>query len=518
MPMTSLMPLANTASTVAGAAYVTTQLLLTAYASHRWLLLARWWRCRVRAGVEPSVPREWPTVTVQLPIFDEPAVAERLIDAACALRYPTGRLEIQVLDDSDDGTTARAGRAVARHHARGVDITLLHRERRVGYKAGALAAGLASARGELVAVFDADFVPPPEFLERVVPHFGRADVGMVQARWTHLNRDRSWMTAAQAVMLDSHFLIEHAARMGTGLFFNFNGSAGVWRRACIEAAGGWTDDTLTEDLDLSYRAQLVGWRFVLAPDVVAPAELPADVRALKSQQRRWVKGSIQTARKLLPSLLSAPLPRRVQLEAVFHLTGNAAYPLLLALALLLFPVLVWTATLSPVLALLMQAATLLFGVLPVALFMALGQRRAGAGAARAVFGVLGALTLGAGLAVNNSIAVWEGLGGGVGEWERTPKTGDGGAGRAPGAACTAAARFGALELSLALWFAGVAAVAAARSQYRVLPFLALLVAGLGAIGGATLRSRRRARATSPRAEGAARQSPGTARRLRATGA
>jgi cellulose synthase/poly-beta-1,6-N-acetylglucosamine synthase-like glycosyltransferase len=235
-------------------------------------------------------------VTVQLPVYNERAVVERIVDAASALDWPRDRLEIQVLDDSTDDTRTLAARAVARARARGVHVVHRVRDTRAGFKAGALAAGLAEAKGDLVAVFDADFVPPPDFLRGATPPFGDPEVGMVQACWTHLNRDRSPLTAAQAVLLDAHFRLEHRTRADAGLFFNFNGTAGVWRRSCIADAGGWSSDTLTEDLDLSYRAQRRGWRFVFLEDLEVPAELPAHFEALQAQQHRWAKGSIQTAR------------------------------------------------------------------------------------------------------------------------------------------------------------------------------------------------------------------------------
>ena len=330
-------------------AYVACQGALLVYASHRWTMVLgpRRWPPVAPAADAPEVAL--PHVTVQLPVYNERRVVERLIDAAAALDWPRERLEVQVLDDSSDETSALAAAAVARACAAGVDAVHLRRGSREGYKAGALAAGLAVARGEFIAIFDADFVPPPCTLRRLMPRFADAGVGMVQARWGHLNRGRSLLTAAQATLLDAHFLLEHAVRAGRGLFFNFNGTAGIWRRTCIEDAGGWSHATLTEDLDLSYRAQLAGWRFAYAPDVVVPAELPSDMAAFKSQQRRWARGSIQTARRVLPGLWRRDLPLAVKLEAFFHLTANAAYPLLLALGLLLLPVLLARPLLPPAL-------------------------------------------------------------------------------------------------------------------------------------------------------------------------
>ncbi len=476
--------LLGTAETLLVAAYAVCQLVLLVYASHRWSVL---WRLRRAPGAPPIPPDPpaWPRVTVQLPVYNERLVVTRLIDAVAALDYPRDRLEIQVLDDSTDDTRVHAAAAVARHRARGVNVRHVRREAREGYKAGALAHGLARARGDLLAVFDADFVPEPDFLRRTVPWFQHPDVGLVQARWGHLNRGRSLLTAAQAVQLDAHFLLEHEVRHRAGLFFNFNGTAGVWRRDCIVAAGGWTHDTLTEDLDLSYRAQLAGWRFVFAPDVSAPAELPSAIGALKSQQRRWARGSIQTARKLLPALWRAPLPWRVKAEATLHLTANVSYAALLAVALLLPAVLALPGRLPWGVAAALHVTVLAFGVAPVLLFLAAGQRRA-CGRAHPR-DVLAALALGIGLAVNNTRAVVAGLTGRLGDWERTPKTGEGRA--APslpryvtshGVPCVA-------ELGLAVWFATVAVVAAREGERAAIPFLALLVLSFGAVARAGWR-------------------------------
>lgn len=482
-------PLMGWAQLLAVAGYALAQLLIVVYASHRYLLLWRWWHPSAPHHPAPAPTAPLPCVTVQLPVFNESRVVVRLIDAAAALEYPVGRLEIQVLDDSTDETRERAAAAVARHRSRGVDIHHLHRPRRAGYKAGALAAGLARARGDLVTVFDADFVPPVDFLLRLVPCFADPAVGMVQARWGHLNRARSSLTAAQAALLDAHFLIEHRARMHAGLFFNFNGTAGIWRRACIEDSGGWSHDTLTEDLDLSYRAQLRGWRFMFDDRVVAPAELPGDMEALKSQQRRWTKGSIQTARKLLPEVWGAPLPARVKVEAFLHLTSNVAYPLLLALGLLLLPVLLAPSALPAVAVWAIQGGVVALGVLPVCAFLAVGRRAAGGSLAQVLRDVPSALILGVGLSLNNALAVLEGLGPRVGEWDRTPKTGDTALRpardrRYPSARGVA----GRSELALACWFVGVSAYAWHAGQVGALPFTVLLVVGFGAVGLASLRA------------------------------
>jgi cellulose synthase/poly-beta-1,6-N-acetylglucosamine synthase-like glycosyltransferase len=464
--------------------YAAAQALLVLYSLHRCLLLWRRWRLRARPLPIPEPLAEWPRVTVQLPVYNERRVIERLIDAVARLDYPADRLEIQVLDDSSDETRRWAERAAARHAARGVNVRVLHREHRAGYKAGALEAGMRQARGEYLAVFDSDFVPAPDFLRRAVPHFADPCVGMVQARWGHLNRDASRLTVAQAVLLDSHFAIEHETRMRHGLFLNFNGSAGVWRRACIESAGGWSHDTLTEDLDLSYRAQLAGWRFVYDDTIEAPAELPANLEALRSQQRRWVKGSIQTARKILPGLLTGPWPAAVKLEALVHLTNNIAYPLLLGL--LLLPLLNLTARGVPLIAGWAQAALVVPGLLPVCVFLAAGQRIRGRRQGL-VSEVAAAVVLGIGLAVNNARAAISGLVGPAGEWERTPKAGFGTAVR--GRPYTTARRpAGRAELALAMYFAVVAVLAAARGRWIAVPMPLLFLVAFGWVGAGTLRA------------------------------
>lgn len=317
---------------------------LVLYGLHRLWLLCCWIRERRRP--EPLPPpavlkREVPVVTVQLPLYNERFVAGRLIDAAAALDWPGSRLEIQILDDSDDDTRRIVDERVACWTARGVAMRVLRRAVRQGYKAGALAHGLESARGELIAIFDADFLPPSDFLQRVVPYFRTAQVGMVQARWGFCNAEYSWLTRLQALLLEPHFSIEHRVRCRRGLFFNFNGTAGIWRKEAIASAGGWQADTVTEDLDLSYRAQLAGWRFLYLDDVVVDSELPATVSALRCQQQRWAKGSMQTACKLLPRLLCAPLPLAVKTEACFHLLANLGWLLGALVPLTLYPVILW---------------------------------------------------------------------------------------------------------------------------------------------------------------------------------
>ncbi|MFZ1730349.1 MAG: cellulose synthase family protein [Bacteroidota bacterium] len=278
-----------------------------------------------------------PMVTVQLPVYNELYVVERLIEAVCALDYPKDKMEIQVLDDSTDETVELIATVVAAMQAEGYDIVQVRRPERVGYKAGALRYGMDIAKGEFIAIFDADFVPNPNFLLETLRHFTDDRIGMVQTRWEHLNNEFSLLTRAQGIALDGHFVIEQQVRNKSGFFINFNGTAGVWRRSCIVDAGNWEADTLTEDLDLSYRAQLKGWRFVFLNDVTSPAELPSEINALKSQQFRWTKGAIETAKKILPRVWKAKLPLRIKLQSTVHLTNNLVFPFILLTGILNVP-------------------------------------------------------------------------------------------------------------------------------------------------------------------------------------
>jgi cellulose synthase/poly-beta-1,6-N-acetylglucosamine synthase-like glycosyltransferase len=318
-------------------AYYAILAILAVYGAHRGLMVHLYYRHRQDTPRPAGALATLPRVTVQLPIYNEVYVVERLVEAVAAIDYPRELLQIQILDDSDDDTR-EAARAVTRRLAtRGYAIAHCVRGHRAGFKAGALEEGLAAASGQFLLILDADFVPGPDILKTCLPYFGDPAVGMVQTRWGHLNREFSRLTRIQAVLLDGHFVIEHTARHRSGRFFNFNGTAGIWRRAAIVDAGGWQTDTLTEDLDLSYRAQLKGWKFVYLKDCVAPAELPVDMNGLKSQQHRWTKGSIQTGRKLLPAIWSSRLPWKIKSEAFFHLTSNVSYVLVILLALLLVP-------------------------------------------------------------------------------------------------------------------------------------------------------------------------------------
>lgn len=319
-------------------AYMFVMAVLGVYGLHRYQLVYLFYKHKDRALGAPAARfGQLPRVTVQLPIYNEEYMVEQLIESACRLDYPRHLLDIQVLDDSTDETRLAAKQAVKRWTAAGYPIECIHREHRLGFKAGALQAGLSKARGEIVAIFDADFRPAPDFLMQTIHYFTDPGVGMVQTRWTYRNRDESLLTQVQAMLLDGHFVFEHGARFRAGRFFNFNGTAGLLRRATIEDAGGWQNDTLTEDTDLSYRAQLRGWKFLYAPQVEVLSELPSDLMSFQVQQARWAKGLIQTGKKILPRLLTAPLPLSTKVEACFHLTANLSYPLMLLLSALLLP-------------------------------------------------------------------------------------------------------------------------------------------------------------------------------------
>jgi cellulose synthase/poly-beta-1,6-N-acetylglucosamine synthase-like glycosyltransferase len=402
------------------AVYFTVSFALFFYGMHAYVMAFLFRRAQ-RTVIPEPVPGELPVVTVQLPVYNERYVARRLIDAVVALEYPRELLEIQVLDDSTDDTRDHIASIVAGWREKGVDISHIHRSRRTGYKAGALAEGLTVARGDLVAIFDADFVPSPGFLRDTTPHFSEPGVGMVQTRWGHLNEDYSVLTRVQAVALDGHFIIEQMVRNRSGAFMNFNGTAGIWRKSCIVDAGNWQHDTLTEDLDLSYRAQLAGWKFVFLPHVVSPAELPAEVNGLKGQQFRWAKGSVQTARKILPGLLRGNHSLFHKFEAVIHLTNHGVYPLLLLLGLLSLPALIIFQRYPQVEPIFAAATVLVVASFGHPWMYLLSQRQAGRGWMESIALVPAVLAGGMGIAINNTRAFVEGVIGHQSGFIRTPK-------------------------------------------------------------------------------------------------
>lgn len=484
--MDLLQTLGDTPLAAASAAlYLCALALLGAWGLHRLVFLNAFRTRRRPAALGVASGRsddDLPHVTVQLPLFNERTVVEGLIRAAGRLDWPRDRLEIQVLDDSTDETRELVDAEVARLVAGGIDATVVRRTDRRGYKAGALAAGLHAARGELIAVFDADFTPPRSFLRDLVGGFDDPRVGMVQARWTHRNRDESPLTRAQAVLLDGHFVIEHRVRHDLGVFFNFNGTAGVWRREAIDSAGGWQHDTLTEDLDLSYRSQLSGWKFRYAPAVECPAEVPPDIAAFKSQQHRWARGSVQVARKLVLPILRSDERPRIKLEAVSHLAGNCGYPLVVLLAVLLPLALTWSG--GPPTA--VHAALFVLCTLSVFVFYDTCQRALGRTLVQRALDVPAAVMLGLGISWAQTKAVLGGLRRRTGEFVRTPKRG-----HAPAAHRYSSTWTGLPvgELALAAWNLLGALAAVQSGRYGALPFLALFSGSFAWVGLLTLQAR-----------------------------
>ncbi|HMC74159.1 MAG TPA: cellulose synthase family protein [Terriglobales bacterium] len=403
--------------------YFIVLILLASYGVHRYILVYLYYKNRKNHTSEsPQQFDDLPRVTVQLPIFNEQYVVGRLVDAICRLQYPKEKLDIQVLDDSTDETVTVARDLVERYAALGHPISYIHRTNREGFKAGALANGLKTANGEFVAIFDADFTPPEDFLLRTIHHFTNPKVGMVQTRWTHINRHYSFLTEVEAMLLDGHFVLEHSGRARSGVFFNFNGTAGVWRRCAIEEAGGWQHDTLTEDTDLSYRAQLKGWKFIYLQDVECPAELPVEMTAFKTQQARWAKGLIQTGKKILPRVLKSDAPLHTKIEAWYHLTSNLSYPLMVVLSVLLLPAMVirfyqgWFQMLYIDLPLFMAST------FSISSFYLVSQKELFPGKwYRSLLYLPFLMALGIGLTITNTRAVLEALRGKQTAFARTPK-------------------------------------------------------------------------------------------------
>lgn len=408
-------------------AYLTVLTLICIYGAHRYFLVLLYYRVRRRTPRPRETFAELPCVTVQLPMYNEQYVAQRIIEHTCQIDYPRDRLQIQVLDDSTDSTQEIARQTVDRMRTAGHDIVYIHRTNRTGYKAGALEEATRTATGEFIAIFDSDFLPPPSILQDTIHHFTDERVGMVQTRWEHLNRDLSVLTQAQAIFLDGHFVIEHTARNRSGRFMSFNGTAGVWRKSAIEDAGGWQHDTLTEDLDLSYRAQLRGWKFVFLPNLTSPAELPPEMNAFKAQQHRWTKGGAQTCLKLLPKVLCSHVRWPVKVEAFFHLTSGAVYVMVVLLSLLVGPALIAKLTLTtPQSSWVLWFEMVLFviGFGSSTLFYVLSQHQLDRGWWLGLRYVPALMAVGIGIAFNNALAALDGYFGKTGEFVRTPKFGD----------------------------------------------------------------------------------------------
>jgi hypothetical protein len=460
--------------------------LLSLHGLHRLALLLRLVRPAAARPLPPPISEaDLPVITVQLPIYNERDVAGRLIDAAAALDWPADRLELQVLDDSTDDTRAAVDAAAERARAAGRRVQILRRSTREGFKAGALAAALPSAAGALIAIFDADFVPAPGDLRALCRPFADPGVGLVQARWGHLNAEANLLTRAQEVLLDAHFLIEHAARAKAGHFFNFNGTAGLWRRAAIEQAGGWSAATLTEDLDLSYRAQLAGWRFVYLPELVIPAELPDEIDAFLGQQARWAAGTVQVAARLGPRLARAPLPLGLRAEGLAHLLAPLAWPLSAALSLSLGPLAVARA--------LSGAAAdgldlLAFALSAVTLGLFYGAAAVAGGGPRRLLRLPLVMALGVGISLRQAAAVLGAGRPGARVFARTPKSGGAGAAAGTGS-YRAPARLRWPELALAVENIVCAVILGLHGRWASVPFLLLFGAGAALVAGLGARRR-----------------------------
>jgi len=423
---------------------------------------------------EVLVKNDIPSVTTQIPVYNEFNVVERVMRAVCYMDYPSGLHEIQILDDSTDKTSWLIDQTAKKLKAEGHDIKVIRRNNRIGYKAGALSKGLDTAKGELIAVFDADFVPPEDYLIKTVPFFMTDDkLGFVQARWGHLNHEKSFLTRAQSIGIDGHFMIEQSARNWGKLFMNFNGTAGIWKKQAISDGGGWEWDTLTEDMDLSYRVQTAGWKTVFLPDLVVPAEIPEDINAFKSQQFRWAKGSIQTAMKLLPGILSSRVRLFKKIEAFFHLTHYAVHPMMLTLALLALPILIFSrftygpllfSCLAIVLALSMSAPNILYLV---------GQRSVHPDWKKRIIYLPFLVVFGIGIAVSNSRAVFEALFQHKSEFIRTPKKGD----KELIAYRAGFPWVGIIEIVIGIYCSGSLYYYLSSEKYLVGPFLAVYASG-----------------------------------------
>ncbi len=461
--------------------YFVVMTILAAYGVHRYALVYMYYRNRKNHRSEsPEKFAELPRVTIQLPIFNEQYVVDRLVESICKLDYPKEKLDIQLLDDSTDETVQVAAAVAERYAALGHPIVHIHRTNRSGFKAGALQNGMETSQGEFIAIFDADFTPPEDWLLRVVHHFSDLKIGMVQTRWTHLNRNYSFLTEVEAILLDGHFILEHGGRARSGVFFNFNGTAGMWRRKAIEEAGGWQHDTLTEDTDLSYRAQLKGWKFAYLQDIECPAELPIEMTAFKTQQARWAKGLVQTGKKILPVVFRSDVPWRVKLEAWYHLSANLSYPLMIVLSTLLLPAMIIRSFGGWFQMLLIDLPLFMASTFSISSFYLVSQKELMPRKWPRTFLYLPFLmAMGIGLTLTNTKAVFEALFGIKSPFNRTPKY------RVQSKTDKAMAqkyrkRLGLvpwLELLVGSYFALMCLYAVYSRNYWTIPFLMLFVIG-----------------------------------------
>jgi cellulose synthase/poly-beta-1,6-N-acetylglucosamine synthase-like glycosyltransferase len=463
--------------------YFLVMVILASYGIHRYALVYNYFKHRKNVPGPPPEITEWPRVTVQLPIYNERYVIERLVECVAQFDYPRELLDIQVLDDSTDETQEVARNCVERHQALGVPITYIHRDNREGFKAGALQEGLKCARGEYVAIFDADFIPPADFLRRTVPYFTDSKLAMVQTRWSYINRNYSALTEVEAILLDGHFVIEHCSRYRSGLFFNFNGTAGIWRRCAIEDAGGWQHDTLTEDTDLSYRAQIRGWHFLYLPEIDCPSELPVEMNAFKSQQARWAKGLMQTAKKILPQVMRSGVSNQIKAEAFFHLTANISYPLMVFLSIILLPAMIVRFYQGWFQVLIIDLPLFLASTCSISSFYLAAERALYPKTWKRTFLYLPfIMAIGIGLSVRNALAVLEAIFGVKSEFVRTPKYRVEAGAQKKASWGKKSYRKGAgwmpfAEVLLGLYFALAVGYAFQNENYATLPFLMLFVWG-----------------------------------------
>lgn len=481
--------------------YVLVLTLLWFYGLHRYHIMWLFGRTKKSPKIPPRqyTEAELPVVTVQLAVFNEMYVVERIIDAVCKLDYPKDRLEIQVLDDSTDETVGIARARVNHWKNQGFDIHHIHRQDRKGFKAGALAAGLQTARGEFIAMFDADFVPTTDFIRRQIHQFTDPVIGFVQARWGHINENHSLLTKIQALFLNGHFILEHTARQRSNRFFTFSGTAGMWRRECIETSGGWQHDTLVEDADLSYRAQIKGWRGVYMVDQVVPAELPVDMNAFKTQQHRWAKGFIQAMLKLLGRVWKSDLPLKVKIEAVFHLTNNLTYPLMVLLSLLMLPALHYrTRSLNGILAVIFDISLFLGATVSVMSFYIYAERQVDKKWWKKLLYMPLLMSVGIGMCLNQSKAVFEALMGQDSPFVRTPKYLVSGTEKGDSWKDKRYAvrknMLPVLELAFTGYFVVVVGYAIWKQLWLAVPFLGLFLWGFGFVGLKSVVQRRRQKA------------------------
>jgi len=454
--------------------------ILAVYGLHRYWLVYDYYKYRKNVPGPPPAVTQWPRVTVQLPIFNERYVIERLVEAVSKFDYPPELFDVQVLDDSTDETCEVARACVERHAALGMPISYIHRSNREGFKAGALENGLKTSRGEFVAIFDADFIPESDFLRRTVPYFQNPEIGMVQTRWTYLNRDYSLLTQVETILLDGHFVVEHGARSRRGTFFNFNGTAGVWRRSAIDSAGGWEHDTLTEDTDLSYRAQLKGWKFLYLPEIECASELPVDMNGFKAQQARWAKGLMQTAKKILPQVFRSNAPWHVKAEAFFHLTANISYPLMVLFSAMLLPAMIVRFYQGWFQMLLIDLPLFLASTCSISSFYLVAQRELRPKTWwRTFFYMPFVMATGIGISIRNAKAVLEALFGIKSDFARTPKF------KIEGKKDTFAAKkyrnkagwMPYAEILLGIYFGFTVVYAISNQNFATIPFLLLFVWG-----------------------------------------